>query len=127
MRSLKVWLAVVLLSLISLVMTAAPIVPDHGVNSANMDSTCAPCKDFNQYANGGWMAKNPIPPAYPSWGVGNEVNERNRNILHQILEDASKDTKAAPGSTEQKIGDYYASCMDATRIDGEGLKPLQPE
>jgi predicted metalloendopeptidase len=127
MRSWKVWLALVLLSLASLAMTAAPLAPDHGVNTANLDTTCAPCKDFNQFANGGWMAKNPIPPAYPSWGVTNEVNERNRDILHQILEDAAKNTMAVRGTSEQKIGDYYGSCMDTAKIDSEGLKPLQPE
>jgi putative endopeptidase len=73
------------------------------------------------------MAKNPIPAAYPSWGIDNEVMERNREILHQILEDAAKDTTAAPGSNEQKIGDYYGSCMDTTKVESEGLKPLQPE
>ena len=127
MRSWKVWLALVLLSLASLAMTASPLAPDHGVNTANLDTTCAPCKDFNQFANGGWMAKNPIPPAYPSWGVTNEVNERNRDILHQILEDAAKNTMAVRGTSEQKIGDYYGSCMDTAKIDSEGLKPLQPE
>jgi putative endopeptidase len=73
------------------------------------------------------MAKNPIPPAYPSWGVANEVNERNRNILHEILEDAAKNTMAIRGSSEQKVGDYYGSCMDTAKIDSEGLTPLRPE
>ena len=127
MRSWKVWLALVLLSVVSLVMTASSLEPEHGVNTASLDRACAPCTDFNQFANGSWEAKNPIPPAYPSWGVGNVVNERNREILHQILEDAAKNTTAARGSSEQKIGDYYGSCMDTTRIDSEGLKPLQPE
>jgi predicted metalloendopeptidase len=127
MRSWKVWIALVLLSLASLAITAAPVAPEHGVNTANMDKTCAPCEDFNQFANGGWMAKNDIPPAYPAWGVANEVNERNRDVLHKILEDAAKDTMAVRGSSEQKIGDYYGSCMDVARIDREGLKPLQPE
>ena len=127
MRSWKMWLALVLLSFVSLVMVAAPVEPGHGVNTANLDRTCAPCTDFNQFANGGWEAKNPIPAAYPSWGVANEVNERNRDVLHQILEDAAKNTSAPRGSSEQKIGDYYGSCMDTTAIDSEGLKPLQPE
>ncbi len=127
MRSWKVWLGLVLLSVLSLVMVAAPLEPEHGFNTANLDRTCAPCTDFNQFANGGWMAKNPIPAAYPSWGVFNEVAERNREILHQILEDAAKDPAAARGSSEQKIGDYYGSCMDTAKIDSEGLKPLQPE
>ncbi len=127
MRSRKVWLALVLLSLMSLVITAAPLNAPHGVNTANMDRTCAPCADFNKFANGGWEAKNSIPAAYPSWGVANEVNERNRNILHEILEDAAKSKTAAHGSSEQKVGDYYGSCMDVPGIDREGVKPLQPE
>ncbi len=127
MRSWKVWLWVAGLSLASLIMTAAPTASEHGVNTANLDPTCAPCQDFNQYANGGWMAKNPIPPAYPAWGVGNEVSERNREILHQILENAARDTTAVRGSIEQKIGDYYGSCMDTAKIESDGLKPLQPE
>jgi putative endopeptidase len=127
MRSLRVWLAMVLLSLLSLVVMASPPGSEHGFDLANLDRSCAPCTDFNKFANGGWMAKNPIPAAYPSWGIANEVNERNREILHQILEDAAKDTTAAPGSNEQKIGDYYGSCMDTAKIESEGLKPLQPE
>lgn len=127
MRFWKVWLALIFLSVMSIVVVAGPADTGHGVNTANLDPTCAPCKDFNQFANGGWMAKNPIPPAYPSWGVANEVNERNRNILHEILEDAARNTMAARGSSEQKVGDYYGSCMDTARIDSQGLAPLQPE
>jgi predicted metalloendopeptidase len=127
MRSWKVWIGLAILSLASFVITAAPLAPEHGVNTADMDQSCAPCKDFNQFANGGWEAKNPIPAAYPSWGVANEVAERNRDILHQILEDAAKNTMAVRGSVEQKIGDYYGSCMDTAKADADGLKPLQPE
>jgi len=127
MRSWRVWVALVMLSLLSLVMVAAPLDSEHGINPANLDKSCAPCKDFNQFANGGWMAKNPIPAAYPAWGVDNEVNERNREILHQILENAAKDTASPHGSIDQKIGDYYGTCMDTAKIDSQGLKPLQPE
>ena len=127
MRHLRISLPLVLLALASLVVVAAPLAPDHGVNTANLDRTCAPCKDFNQFANGGWDAKNPIPAAYPSWGVDNVVNERNRDVLHKILEEASQNASAPHGSIDQKIGDYYGSCMDTQKIDREGLKPLQPE
>ena len=126
MRSWKAWLVIVVLSLLSIVVTAAPRADLHGVSTADMDRTCAPCKDFNQFANGGWVAKNPIPAAYPTWGVGNIVNERNREILHQMLEEAAK-TSAPHGSNEQKIGDYYGTCMDVSSIDRQGLTPLQPE
>jgi putative endopeptidase len=127
MRSWKMWLTLFLMSVVSVVIVAAPVDSGRGLDTADLDRTCAPCTDFNQFANGGWMAKNPVPPAYPSWGVSNVVNERNREILHQILESAAQNTAAPHGSIEQKVGDYYGSCMDTTAIDGEGLKPLEPE
>ncbi|MGB6485005.1 MAG: M13 family metallopeptidase [Candidatus Acidiferrales bacterium] len=99
----------------------------HGVELSSLDKTCKPCQDFYHYANGGWLKKNPIPPAYPSWGRFNELQQRNRQELHGILEKASADRAAAAGSNEQKIGDYYASCMNVEQINAAGAKPLQPE
>ena len=99
----------------------------HGVDLAILDKTCKPCEDFYHYASGEWLAKNPIPAAFPSWGRFNELAERNRELLHQILEAASANTKASPGSNERKIGDFYASCMDEKDINAAGSKPLAAE
>jgi len=99
----------------------------HSFEKANMDPGTAACTDFYQYANGGWLAANPIPAAYPSWGVANVLNEKNRDVLHDILEAAAKNTNAKPGSNEQKLGDYYASCMDEARVEAEGLSKVQVE
>jgi putative endopeptidase len=99
----------------------------HGVELTILDRTCKPCEDFYHYASGEWIAKNPVPAAYPSWGRFNELAERNRESLHQILEAAAGNTKAAPGSNEQKIGDFYASCMDEKQINAAGAKPLDTE
>jgi putative endopeptidase len=99
----------------------------HGVDLTILDKTCKPCEDFYRYASGEWLAKNPIPAAYPSWGRFNELAERNRELLHQILEEAAANTKASPGSNEQKIGDFYASCMDEKQINAVGAKPLDAE
>src|SRR5882762_3422471 len=93
----------------------------------NMDTKTAACTDFYQYANGGWLSANPIPPAYPAWGVANILNEKTRDQLHEILEASAKNTKAPKGSSEQKVGDYYATCMDEAKIEADGLKPLAPE
>lgn len=100
---------------------------NHGFDRASLDPNAAACTDFFQYANGGWLAANPIPAAYPSWGVANVLQEKNRDVLRDILEAAAKNTKATKGSSEQKVGDYYATCMDEARIEAEGLKPLAPE
>src|SRR6267143_6334928 len=97
-----------------------------GFDTANLDKTCKPCDDFYQFAMGGWMKSNPIPPEYSSWGTFTQLADKNQQNLRQILDDAVK-AKAAPGSSEQKIGDFYASCMDTTAIDAAGTTPLEPE
>ena len=99
----------------------------HKLDPATFDKKTAACTDFYQYVNGGWLAANPIPPAFPSWGLGNILNERNRDLLHEVLEAAAKNKGAAKGSNEQKVGDYYASCMDETKIEADGIKPLDLE
>jgi putative endopeptidase len=105
----------------------SPQVETHGLNPEDLDRSANPCVNFFQFADGGWVAKHPIPPAYSSWGTFNELLNHNQEILHQILEEAAADRSAAPGSNEQKIGDYYASCMNDAEIEKEGIQPLQPE
>jgi len=72
------------------------------------------------------MAKNPIPADQVAWGRFNELFERNRAVLRDVLEKAAVDR---PGRTpvEQKIGDHYASCMDEKAIEAKGIAPLKPE
>src|SRR6266436_4632439 len=97
-----------------------------GFDTANLDKTCKPCDDFYQFAMGGWMKSNPIPPEYSSWGSFTRLGDKNQQNLRQILE-AAEHAKAAPGSNEQKIGDFYASCMDTTAIDAAGTNPIEPD
>ena len=91
----------------------------------NMDSTVSPSQDFFLYANGGWIKANPIPPDQGAWGIGNLVIEENLNRLRAISEKAAA-AKAAQGSNEQKIGDFWSTAMDSARIEQQGLQPLQP-
>jgi putative endopeptidase len=100
---------------------------ESGFDLGNLDRSVKACVDFNRFASGGWMAKNPIPAAYPSWGTFSELAERNQEVLRQILEEAAQNRSAAQGSNEQKIGDFYAACMDEQKIETEGIKPLEPE
>ena len=90
---------------------------DHGANA---------CQDFNRFAHGGWMDKNPIPAAYSRWGRFELLDEQNQNVLHGILDGLVAKKKFA-NSNEQKIADFYGSCMDEKRIEADGIKPLEPE
>src|ERR1700719_4096016 len=99
----------------------------HGYDVANLDRACKPCDDFYQFAVGGWLKNNPIPPEFPEWGSFITLADENQQALHGILEAASANTSATPGSNEQKIGDFYASCMDTKVIDAQGLKPISAE
>jgi endothelin-converting enzyme/putative endopeptidase len=106
--------------------TAAPAASMIHFDVKAMDKTADPCKNFYQYACGSWMKANPIPPDQAHWGRFDELAERNRESLHQILEEAAKPSPNRDADT-QKIGDYYAACMDEKALDAKGLTPLQPE
>jgi putative endopeptidase len=97
-----------------------------GFDTSNLDKTCKPCDDFYQFAMGGWMKSNPIPPEYPNWGTFTQLADKNQQNVRQVLDDAAA-AKAAPGTNEQKIGDFYSACMDTTAIDAAGIKPIEPE
>jgi putative endopeptidase len=99
----------------------------HGFDLADLDTTCNACQDFFEYANGGWIKRNPIPPEYASWGRFNEVQNRNQEILRAILEGAAGNKSAAPGSIEQKTGDFYSACMNTEQIEAAGIAPIQPQ
>ena len=97
-----------------------------GFSTASMDMTANPCIDFYQYACGTWIANTPIPADQSSWDTFGDLSDRNREILRGILDKASaNDPKRSP--VEQKIGDFYASCMDEPAIDKLGAGPLEPE
>jgi endothelin-converting enzyme/putative endopeptidase len=91
-----------------------------------LDRTADPCVDFYQYACGTWMKNNPIPPDQASWGRFDELQERNRLVLRDILEKASANDPQRDAVT-QKIGDFYAACMDEGAIGRLGIDPIKAD
>ena len=66
-----------------------------------------PNEDFFMYANGDWIAANPIPPTESQWGSFNELRDKNRKLLHRILDSLSAITNAPKGSGAQLAGDFF--------------------
>ena len=89
-----------------------------------IDANVDPCTDFYAYACGKWSAANPIPADRSSWGRFNELAEHGEYVVRDILERAAVE-KTGRSSIEQKIGDYYAACMDESAIEKAGIAPLQ--
>ena len=102
-----------------------PVLPV-GLAKEFLDTTVDPCTDFAKYACGNFAKLNPIPADMPSYGSGAMVYNHTQFALHGLLEKVSADN-ASRTPNEQKIGDFYASCMDTKKIEADGLKALQPE
>lgn len=99
--------------------------PVKGIPISYIDSTVNINDDFYRFAVGNWMKKNPIPGTEASWGSFNEVSERNKVILKEILEESAK-AYTKLGTNQQKIGDFYRSGMDSTSLNKLGAAPLKP-
>ncbi|MGA9566503.1 MAG: M13 family metallopeptidase, partial [Candidatus Korobacteraceae bacterium] len=90
-----------------------------------MDRSVDPCVDFYSYSCGGWEKKNPIPPDQTSWSVYGKLYQDNLLYLRGILEQAA--TAKDRDAVTQKIGDFYASCMNENLVEKLGAKPMQPD
>jgi putative endopeptidase len=103
------------------------LAPLRVVDPTYMDTTAKACTDFFQYSVGAWLARDTIPLDYSYSGVGRDMEDRNELVVRSVLDDAAANRAAAPaGSTERKLGTFYATCMDSTAAEQSGITPLQP-
>jgi len=101
-------------------------VPLHGIQAEDLDRSVSPCTDFFEFANGGWRARNPIPPSMPRWSRRWQAGENAKEQLKTILDEVKARGSWPRGSVEQLVGDHYAACMDEPRANQLGIEPLRP-
>ena len=97
------------------------------VVAANVDTTVSPANDFFQFVNGGWLKANPIPASESSWGIGKVLQKDIYDKMRKVSEAAAANTATTQGSSQQKIGDFWATGMDTTKIEQQGIEPLKAE
>jgi putative endopeptidase len=98
----------------------------HGIDVGDVNNGAAACTDFFEFANGTWRANHPIPDYMDRWSKRWESGEVNKEHVRDILGDVAKRADWPAGTPEQLSGDFYAACMDETKVNELGAKPVQP-
>jgi putative endopeptidase len=99
-----------------------PYTPSLDVSA--MDRSVNPCEDLYTYACGHWSKNNPLPADQSSWSVYGKMGDDNRRYLWGVLSDLSTGATRTP--SQQKIGDFFAACMDEAAIEKAGRSPIEP-
>ena len=121
-------LAAILAAPLAAPLAAAPATPQYGrygFDTAGMDRSVTPGTDWGRFANGDYLDHLVIPDDKASYGMFNVLRDLSQTRTRGIVE-AAATNRAATGEV-RKIGDYYASFMDAAAIEAKGLAPLQPQ
>ncbi|OCT73368.1 hypothetical protein XELAEV_18036351mg [Xenopus laevis] len=72
------------------------------------------------YPNG--LQGNPVPDGHSRWGTFNELWEHNQAIMKHLLENSTMNTSS---TAEHKAQSYFQACMNESKIEELGAKPLQ--
>ena len=103
---------------------AAPV--DQNANTQDMDRSVKPGDDFYRYANGSWLGRVTMAAGQSSYDNRAILVQKTSQRVRDLIQEAAA-AQSAKGSTVQKVGDYYASFLDESGIEGKGTTPLAGE
>ncbi|GAA5880490.1 hypothetical protein JCM16303_005402 [Sporobolomyces ruberrimus] len=92
---------------------------------SRLDTEVDPCQDFYNFANGGWLAENPIPEGTAQYGTFQAISDRNSKIILSILEQPiDKSLSKADQHNLENMKNFWTSCTAEETLDKVGAKPL---
>ncbi len=122
-----VWPAALAFSLAAfpLAKAADTVAPAPRFSVDNMDKSVDPSADFYRYAAGSWIRRNPVPADKSRWSGFEELQERNWQLIHALLDDAAngKETRREV----RQVGAFFRSSMDTNRLEALGFRPLDAD
>ena len=106
------------------VTTVAQAEIQSGIEKQNFDTHVRHQDDFYYSVNGKWLANTPIPADKSNYGSFSVLYEQSQASLRQIIEESAAKADKVEGSSEQKVGDFYASYMNTDKLEQLGITPL---
>src|ERR1700760_3840845 len=109
MQRIAPLIAAALLAAASLAPAPAHAQRAKALDRANLDTTCAACSDFYEFANGGWLKRTTIPPEKSRLGSFGILGDKNQEVVQGIVRDDAnlvRDGETKVGTNEWKIGQF---------------------
>ncbi|MFU8947233.1 M13 family metallopeptidase [Mycetocola zhadangensis] len=106
-------------------MTNAPL--ESGIELDELNPEVRPQDDLYRHVNGTWLDRTEIPADKARWGSFHQLAEEAEKAVKDIILEAQDATDEPAGDTaieQRKVGDLYASFMDAELIDTLGAAPI---
>lgn len=92
---------------------------------ADMDTTVSPAADFDNYANGGWKKRFPIPDDKSRFGSFDLLADSSEVQVRKLIAEIAT-AEQQSGSVGAKIADFYNTGMDTAKVESLGLEPIKP-
>ncbi|MET0183617.1 MAG: M13 family metallopeptidase [Caulobacterales bacterium] len=102
------------------------VIGNWGVDLSARDLSVKPGDDFNAYCSGSWMRTAQIPADRTRWGAFDMLAAKAEEDVRTIVQETAA-AGGAPGSSQQKIADFYNSFLDTDTINAKALTPIQAD
>ena len=97
-----------------------------GIDLSHVETAVRPQDDLFGHVNGRWLADYQMPGDRATDGAFRTLYDRAEEQVRELIMQAAA-AHAPAGTDEQRIGDLYASFIDADTVERRGVEPLLSE